>query len=192
MQITNPAWYCARTKPKHEHIAAANVSKNLGLEVFHPRLRMERATRRGVMRVVEPLFPCYIFIRCVLENRVDEIRHVTGISSLVHFGLKIPAVPDSAIDELKQCFESEEPMIVQDGVVPGAEVIIVEGAFLGFSGMVVRALSAGQRVQILLDFLGRVTLTEVDRKSLRIENGRVADLLPLLATTHLADVAVAS
>ncbi len=190
MQILNPAWYCARTKPKHEHIAAANVTKNLGLEVFHPRLRMERATRRGVMRVVEPLFPCYIFIRCVLESRLDEIRHVTGISSLVHFGLKIPAVPDSAIDELKQCFESEEPMAVQDGVVPGAEVTIVEGAFLGFSGMVVRALSAGQRVQILLDFLGRVTLTEVDRKSLKIENRRVADLLPLLATTNPADVAI--
>jgi len=192
MQILNPAWYCARTEPKHEHIVAANVGRNLGLEVFHPRLRMERATRRGVMRVVEPLFPCYIFIRCILENRLDEIRHVTGISSLVHFGRKIPAVPDSAIEELKQCFESEQPMIVQDGVVPGAEVTIVEGAFFGFSGMVVRALSAGQRVQILLDFLGRVTLTEVDRKSLKLENRRVADLLPLLATTDPAGVAAAS
>jgi transcriptional antiterminator RfaH len=192
MQNSNPAWYCARTKPKHEHIVAANVGKNLGLEVFHPRLRVERATRRGVMRVVEPLFPCYIFIRCILENRLDEIRHVTGISSLVHFGRKIPAVPDSAIEELKQCFESEQPMIVQDGVVPGAEVTIVEGAFFGFSGMVVRALSAGQRVQILLDFLGRVTLTEVDRKSLKLENRRVADLLPLLATTDPADVAAVS
>jgi transcription antitermination factor NusG len=100
-------------------------------------------------------------------------------------------VPDSAIDELKQCFESEQTMTVQDGVVPGAEVTIVEGAFLGFSGMVVRALSAGQRVQILLDFLGRVTLTEVDRKSLKLENRRMADLLPLLATTDPADVAAA-
>lgn len=182
MQNSSPAWYCARTKPKHEHIAAANVARHLGLEVFHPRLRVERTTRRGVVRVVEPLFPCYIFIRCILENRADEIRHVTGISSLVHFGKKIPAVPESAIDELKQCFESEQPMAVQDGVVPGAEVTIVGGAFFGFTGMVVRSLSAGQRVQILLDFLGRVTLAEVDRKSLRLENRRVADMVPLLAT----------
>src|ERR1700678_506909 len=130
IQHGESAWYCARTKPTHEHIAAANVGKRLGLEVFHPRLRIERATRRGVMRVVEPLFPCYIFIRCVLENRLDEISHVTGIRSLVHFGRKTPAVPDSAIDELKQCFESEQPMTVEDGVTPGAEVIIVEGAFL--------------------------------------------------------------
>jgi transcriptional antiterminator RfaH len=176
------AWYCARTKPKHEHIAAANVVKKLGLEVFHPRLRIERATRRGMMRVVEPLFPCYIFVRCVLEKRLDEIRHITGISSLVHFGQKIPAVPDTAIDELKQCFESEEIMAMGDGVNVGAEVTIVDGAFMGFSGMVVRTLSAGQRVQILLDFLGRVTLAEVERKSLKVENRAVADLLPLLAT----------
>jgi len=182
MQLSQSAWYCARTKPKHEHIAAANVAKRLGLEVFHPRLRLERATRRGVVRVVEPLFPCYIFVHCILENCLDEIRHVTGISSLVHFGQKIPAVPEAAILELRQCFESEEPMVVEDGVIPGAEVKIAEGVFMGFSGMVVRALSAGQRVQILLDFLGRVTLAEVDRKSLRVENRRVADLLPLLAT----------
>jgi transcriptional antiterminator RfaH len=182
MQNGGSAWYCARTKPKHEHIAAANVCSRLGLEVFHPRLRLERATKRGVVRVVEPLFPCYIFIRCILENFSDDIRHVTGISSLVHFGNKIPTVPESAIVELKQCFEAEEPMVVEDGVVPGSEVQIADGVFMGFSGMVVRTLSAGQRVQILLDFLGRVTLAEVDRRSLRVENRRVADLLPLLAT----------
>src|ERR1017187_7463945 len=84
-QPVAPAWYCARTKPKHEHIAAANLRQNLGLEVFHPRLRIERATQRGVMRVVEPLFPCYIFIRCMLEEDFGDIRHTSGISSLVHF-----------------------------------------------------------------------------------------------------------
>jgi len=183
MKVCESAWYCARTKPKHEHIAAANVGKRLSLEVFHPRLRRERATQRGLVRVIEPLFPCYIFIRCILENHFDEVKHVTGISSLVHFGQKIPTVPDSAIMELRQCFESEEPMAVEDGVIPGMEVKIVEGVFLGFSGMVVRTLSAGQRVQILLDFLGRVTLAEVDRNSLTVENRRAADLLPLLATT---------
>ena len=189
--ISNPnlAWYCARTKPKHEHIAAANIARKLGLEVFHPRLRLERATRRGMMRVVEPLFPCYIFVRCMLEKRLDDIRHVTGISSLVHFGQRIPAVPDAAIDELKQCFETEEPLAMEDGVKAGAEVTIVEGAFMGFSGMVVRTLSAGQRVQILLDFLGRITVTEVDRKSLKVENRAGADLLPLLAASGSSGLA---
>jgi len=141
------------------------------------------------MRVVEPLFPCYIFVRCILEHRVDELRHVSGVSSLVNFGRTIPVVPDSTIEGLKQCFESEQPMAMQDGISPGVEVTIVDGAFFGFSGMVVRALSAGQRVQILLDFLGRATLAEVDRKSLKLENRRVADLLPFLATDDALGIA---
>src|ERR1043166_8339234 len=100
-----PAWYCARTQPKHEHIAAASLTRNLGLEVFHPRLRMERATRRGAVNVIEPLFPCYVFVRCLADS-LDEVRYVTGISSLVHFGRKVPTVPDLVIEEVRQWFES--------------------------------------------------------------------------------------
>ena len=182
--MSYPAWYCARTKPKHEHIAAANLARNLGLEVFHPRLRLERATQRGVRRVVESLFPCYIFVRCVLGESVDTIRYVTGISSLVHFGHRIPRVPDQTIDELRECFESEDPMCVEERLIAGSEVTVAEGPFLGFSGIVVRVMPAKQRVQILLDFLGRTTLAEVDRKWLVRENSSVADLLPALATGH--------
>ncbi len=185
MNFFETAWYCARTKPKHEHIAAANVQKKLGLEVFHPRLRMERATQRGLMRVVEPLFPCYIFVRSHLAESMEGIRHTTGISSLVHFGERIPAVPDEAIEELRQCFEAEEPMAVEDGLGAGTEVMIAEGAFLGYPAMVVRALPAVRRVQIQLDFLGRPTLAEVDRNTLKPMHYRVADRLPLLASTQL-------
>jgi len=184
-----PAWYCVRTQPKHEHIAAATLTQNLGLEVFHPRLRLERATRRGVVRVVEPLFPCYLFVRCSLGERLDEIRFVSGVSSLVHFGQRIPVVPTPVIEELRQCFEAEEPMSVEDRLYPGAEVTVAEGAFLGFSGIVVRLLPARQRVQILLEFLGRTTIAEVDRKSLTTENYSVANLVPSLAITALMNVA---
>ncbi len=86
----DPAWYCARTKPKHEHIAAANVRKHLGLEVFHPQLRVERSTRRGLVRTIEPLFPCYIFVRCAIQDRMNEVRYTNGISTIVHFADKIP------------------------------------------------------------------------------------------------------
>ena len=185
-------WYCARTKPKHEHIAAAGLSRNLGLEVFHPRLRMERATRRGVMRVIEPLFPCYLFVRCVLDEHLDDIRYVNGVSSLVQFGQRIATVPDPVVDELRQCFEAEEPMSVEDRLYPGAEVTVAEGALLGARAIVVRLLPSKRRVQVLLDFLGRTTLAEVDRKSVTLENRCVAELMPLLATTPRTRVAAAA
>jgi len=185
-------WYCARTQPKHEHIAAGNVIKRLGLDVFNPRLKMERATQRGVVHVIEPLFPCYIFVRCVLEEHVDSIRYLTGVSSLVHFGGRTPAVRDEVIDELRQCFDSTEPMAVEDRLQAGMEVTVAEGAFLGSHGIVVRVLPARQRVQILLDFLGRTTVTEVDRRALIVEDQSLACLVPSLSSRLTTEVAVAA
>lgn len=163
------SWYCARTKPKHEHIAAANVHKHLGLEVFHPRLRIERATRRGVARVIEPLFPCYVFVRCVIEEKMNEIQRMNGISSLVRFGERIPTVADSAIEELQECFDTQEPLALQSSVTPGDEVVLAEGAFAGMRAFVLRVLPARQRVQVLLDLLGGPTPVEVDQRSLVLE-----------------------
>ena len=180
-QTSIPAWYCARTQPKHEHIAAGGVRTRLGLEVFNPRLRVQRVTQRGVVNAIEPLFPSYIFVRCDLGEQFDAIRHVNGISSLVHFGHKIPTVPNAAIVELRQCFESDEPIAVMDSLQPGAEVVVGAGPFLGARGLVVCALEGRQRVQILLDFLGRSTLAEVERKSLKVETRHMANLIPVLA-----------
>jgi transcriptional antiterminator RfaH len=181
MQIESPAWYCARTKPKHEHIAAANVRKNLKLEVFNPRLRVERATRRGVVRSVEPLFPCYIFVRCVVEEKLNDLQHTNGVSSLVRFGQKIPTVGDSIIQELQKYFEAEEPMAVEDSLAPADEVIIANGVFAGMQAKVLRVMPATQRVQILLHILGGPTSVEVDRVSVVLEKNTMADRLPILA-----------
>ncbi|HWF18550.1 MAG TPA: transcriptional activator RfaH [Verrucomicrobiae bacterium] len=179
--MTQPAWYCARTKPKHEHIAAANLRKHLGLEVFNPQLRVERSTRRGLVRTVEPLFPCYIFVRCAIQERLDDIRYTNGISSIVHFADRIPAVSDSVIAELKSCFNSGEPMPVEEKLSPGAEVVLGEGAFSGMKASVLRVMPAGRRVQVLLDILGRPTAVEVDRRFVALEKNTMADLVPLLA-----------
>ena len=186
------AWYCARTQPKHEQIAAGSLRVRLGLEVFNPRLKMERATSRGTVRVVEPVFPGYLFVRCDLDAQLDQIRYANGISSLVHFGQKIPSVPDEVVEELRQCFEAEEPMAVEERLTPGTRVTVAEGALLGSQGVVVRVLPARQRVQILLDFLGRTTLTEVERRSVAVEERSLAELMPALALRAVVPAAVAA
>src|SRR5258708_17937736 len=178
MQMIIRAGYCGCAKPKHEHIAAANVQKNLGLEVFHPRLRIERVTRRGPMRLTEPLFPCYIFIRCVMDEKLDEIRYANGISSIVQFADRIPAVPDLVIEELQACFPAGEPMVVNDTLSPGAEVLVADGAFAGMRASVLRIMPARPRVQVLLDLLGCPTAVSVDRNLVVSENRIGGDFLP--------------
>jgi transcriptional antiterminator RfaH len=190
MNIESPAWYCARTKPKHEHIVAANLRKNLNLEVFHPRLRIERATRRGVMRVSEPLFPCYIFFRCLIEEKLNEIKRTSGVSTVVHFAHRIPRIADTVIEELKECFEGEETMTVEDRLSPGDEVIVAEGAFSGMRAFVLRVMPARRRVQVLLDVLGRPTPAEISDDSVVIEGNGLANLVPILAAPVMQNAAV--
>src|ERR1700690_1793909 len=179
--VESPAWYCARTKPKHEHIAAANLRKNLNLEVFHPRLRIERATRRGVMCVSEPLFPCYIFFRCLIEEKLGDIQRTSGVSTVLHFARRIPKIADDVIEELRECFEGEETMTIEDRLSPGDEVIVAEGAFSGMRAFVLRVMPARRRVQVLLDVLGRPTPAEIDESQVVIERNAVATLVPILA-----------
>ena len=181
MQAMMPAWYSARTKPKHEHIATASLRRHLALEVFFPRIRLEKPTRRGLVRVMEPLFPCYIFIRCVVEDCVNDIQRVSGVSRLVQFGNKFPQVADVIIEELKACFGTEELLVVENRLAPGDEVTVATGAFAGMDAQVLKSLPAKKRVQILLDILGRPTTVEVGSESVKLTKNTVADLVPFLA-----------
>ena len=185
LERAKPAWYCARTKPKNEHIAAANVRRNLGLEVFHPRLQSEQTTCHGVIRHIrEPLFPGYIFVRCVMEESLDPIRHTSGISSIVNFGQRIPEVPEAVIGELQECFGVEEMLALNKEPSVGDGVTLCAGAFFGMQAVVLRAWPAKRRVQILLDILGRPTPIEVDSSLVQMQNKPMAELLPALAAPY--------
>jgi transcriptional antiterminator RfaH len=165
-----PAWYCARTKPKHEHLAAASVTNRLGVAVYNPRLLVERATVRGVLRFVEPLFPGYLFVQCASADQQDQVRYAYGISSLVHFGPRAAIVPEEVISELKARFPANEPVLAGAHFRPETEVRVTSGPFQGFEGVVLRVLPAKQRAQLLLDFLGRTTLAETDLQALAYQD----------------------
>src|SRR5258708_9094266 len=60
-----PIWFCLRTQPKHEHIAAAALRHRLEIRCFAPRVRFPKATRRGKVWFVEAMFPGYLFAQFV-------------------------------------------------------------------------------------------------------------------------------
>jgi len=85
-EITEPLWYCLRSQPKHEHIAAAHLRQTPGIEVFCPRIRIQRKTRRGLKWFVEAMFPNYLFARFDRTQNQTLVRYSPGISGIVHFG----------------------------------------------------------------------------------------------------------
>lgn len=181
MPISQSAWYCARTKPKHEHIATANLRRHLALPVFSPRIKLEKSTRRGIVRVTEPLFPCYVFVRCVIAQQGTDIQRVSGINCLVHFGGHYPPVPDAVVADLEAACSHEKLIRLEQQFAPGDEVTVASGAFVGINAQVLKTLPAKKRVQILLDILGRPTTVEVDCEAVRSENSTLVGLANFLA-----------
>jgi transcriptional antiterminator RfaH len=165
-EMADAAWFCVRSQPKHEHIAAANLRQQLNIEVFSPRIRFRRATRRGPVWVTESLFPNYLFARFDWRSSLRLIHHAPGVAGVVHFGSRWPTIPDSVIDELRAMLGNEEFHLIGDEVEPGDEVRVSGGAFHGLEGVVTRVMPGRARVGILLEFLGRQTMVEVAIDSL--------------------------
>ena len=98
----HPEWFCVRTQTKREHIAAGHLRELEGVEVFCPRLRYRKATRRGKIWWVEPLFPGYLLAKFDLAEMERAVTFCQGVRGLVRFGSEIPPVPDSFVESLRQ------------------------------------------------------------------------------------------
>lgn len=164
-----PAWFCLRSQPKREHIAAAHLRAIEGIEVFNPRLRLRKATRRGPVTFVEALFPNYLFARFDLSHSLNAVKHSPSVSSVVHFGLQIPVIPDGVIADLKEELDGEGICEGDRSIEEGDEVTIEYGPFLGMHAVVLRVLSPHQRVEVLLEMLGRSTPVVVDPAALTLD-----------------------
>ena len=160
------SWFCVRSHPKHEHIAAAQLRQEQDIEVFLPRIRYRRATRLGPVWVTEALFKDYVFARFDLGAALRRVQHTRGVRTVVHFGERWPAIPDRVITELQAVIGGEDVRLIEDSLQPGDLVRISTGALCGLEAVVTRVMPAKQRVAVLLDFLGRQTSAEVDRREL--------------------------
>ncbi len=171
-----PAWFCIRSHLKHEHIAAAHLRLIPEVEVFNPRLRLLRSTRRGQIWSTESLFPNYLFVRFALESALEKVRYTPCVSSVVRFGQTVPAIPDPVIEGLQRDLVDVEGQVLIEAPEEGEEVEVSAGAFKGLTGQVTRVLPAKQRVQILLDFMGRSTAAELSLDQLLFKRRGAASL----------------
>lgn len=165
------AWFCIRTQLKREHIAASHLVRE-GVEAFLPRIRFKRPTRRGPVWFTEALFPSYLFARFDWREDFRLVMHARGVATIVHFGERWPTVPEDAIRELREALGAEELHVIPNVVEPGDTVEITEGAFKNLLAVVQRVRPAGERVQVLLEFLGRQTCVDVNLQAL-VKRGNV-------------------
>lgn len=164
------AWYCLRTQPKREHIAAASLREIGEIEVVCPRLRYKKVTRRGKVWWVEPLFPGYLLARFLLAERQRAVSYAKGVSGILQFGQTIPTVRNRFMEDLRAELargEDQRELITLKPVAEeGDEVELADGPLRGMTGTVIDVRPADERVRIFVEFLGQDQPVDVDLYSL--------------------------
>ena len=158
-----PLWFCLRTQPKREHLAANLLRRELQITCFSPRLRFRKATRRGLIWFVEAMFPGYVFAHFVYAKQHRRVEHASGIQGIVHFGDYLATLDTDTVGALQQQAGEEEIVTIDPEIQIGQAVKIGEGPLQGLEALVTRVLPSKERVRVLLDFLGRSVETEISR-----------------------------
>lgn len=155
------AWFCLRTQPRHEHIAAAQLTVMSEVEVFNPRIRFARPTRHGPVWVTESLFPNYLFARFDWRMALNKVHYAPGISGIVHFGSRWPILPPELVEEIRRLVGEKGVHEISNDFAAGDKIRIAGGAFHGLEAVITQVLPGQQRVAVLLDFLGRQATLEI-------------------------------
>lgn len=175
-----PLWFCVRTQTKREHIAAKHLRELEGIEVFCPRIKYRKATRRGKIWWLEPLFPGYLLAKFDLLEMKRVVTSCHGVRGLVRFGTEIPDVPEQFVLSLisqveKQADGDKELITVAPTIAVGDEVEIAHGPFQGMKGTIQSVASAAERVKVLLEFLGQTQPVDLDLFSILLPNKPVPE-----------------
>lgn len=162
-----PRWFCVRTQTKREHIAAKHLRELEGVEVFCPRVRYRKATRRGKIWWLEPLFPGYLLAKFDREEMERAVTYCQGVRGLVRFGTEIPDVPDATVRNLirqvrDQAGGGGEMITIAPSISIGDEVEVATGPFQGMKGIIRSVAPATERVKVLLEFLGQIQPVDLD------------------------------
>jgi transcriptional antiterminator RfaH len=160
--VSDSVWYCVRTQPKREHIAAGQLERLEDVEVFAPRIRFRRRTPRGKVWFEESLFPGYIFTQFGPEMQ-RAVTSAVGVRGLVKFAGRCAEVPESMIELLRTQTPDAEPIVIEDERVlkEGDEAVVAEGALTGLHAVITQVMPGKDRVKILMDMMGTVIEAEV-------------------------------
>ncbi len=153
------AWYVAKTEPRAEFLAAAELGRD-GFEVLFPRLK---AVNPRPGHPETPLFPGYLFIRWdPAESGWPTFRGIHRVIGWVSYGDEVPSIPDDAIDDLMERLETVNS---RGGLIrrflPGETVRVASGKIEGLAQVLEEAKHPQSRTKVLLSFMGRLVQAQI-------------------------------
>lgn len=163
-------WSCAQTHPHNEALALRNLRRQQ-FTAFYPFFLIKNRFRRFS---VKPVFPGYVFIR--LDDQVPNwspINSTLGVKRLLTQAARCDGKDEYRkpakvpfVDDMRKLQVRDGNTSDQEVMPPGTMVRIRRGPFAERVALV--ALSAGDRVRLLLEAFSRQVEVEFDTEAVEI------------------------
>lgn len=107
------------------------------------------------------MFPGYLFARFTYPTQHRAVESAHGIRGILRFGDRLAMLPEETIVALQSHTGMDEVVTIDSSLKIGQLVHITEGPFRGLEVVITQVLSAGERIRVLMDFLGRSLEMEI-------------------------------
>lgn len=152
-------WYAIYTRHQHEKMIAKSLERN-DVEVFLPLYDVLRQWKDRKKRLSLPLFPSYVFLRCVFEQHL-KVLMTPGVHSFVSFGGRPAPVPVAEIDAIRRAVESKFPVEPHPFLRIGDRVRVKSGALEGIEGILIRK-KGSDRLILSAELLAKSISVQID------------------------------
>jgi transcription antitermination factor NusG len=164
VEYVEPRWYAVYTCANQEKRVADQFLQRR-VEHFLPTFETIRRWKDRRMRIQQPLFSGYIFVRLALRDRL-RVLQVSSVVRLVGFNGCPTPVSDHEIDTLRKSLIPELGALPHPYLRVGKRVRIVKGPLHGAEGVLVRKKNAFRFV-LLMDMIMQAASVEVDASDIQ-------------------------
>jgi transcription antitermination factor NusG len=155
---TEPRWYAAHTRSRHEKRVAEQLAGK-SISFFLPLYEAEHRWKDRLARVDLPLFPGYMFVQIPLREKL-RVLEVPGVVRLVSFGGEPAALDDAEINILRQGLTKNLKAEPHPYLKKGTRVRVKRGALAGLEGILLRKKDSF-RLVISVDLIMRSIAIEI-------------------------------
>jgi hypothetical protein len=162
-------WLVVRTKPRQERVAVCHLRQR-EVEPYCP-LYLEPPWHPRAPKGPTPLFRGYIFVRCIPQSQINAVSYCPGVLQPVRFTRRLATVDQDVIDALR-AREADRgyviPTELEFGIEAGRKVRVMGGPLKDMEGIFRGYLRGGLRARVLMEFLRRRSLVEVETELLAV------------------------
>jgi transcription antitermination factor NusG len=159
------------TRHQHEKVVADMLIAK-GVEVFLPLYESIRRWKDRSKVLSLPLFPCYVFVRGAVNQRLQVVS-TPGVHMILTHGERIATVPDDEIDSIRRTVDSTFRVEPHPFLKVGEKVRVMRGSLEGVEGILVRKKNV-YRLILSVHMLAQSVAVEIDACDVEPAGGQVA------------------